>query len=84
MLRVGDEGLSLSNIDWTVEYDFLGKSCRQEIKRAGRLMHFDQDEEEDFSGQYILQMTDNEADKFGYRPWSLEKNMIDTRHERRK
>lgn len=29
--RVGDEWLSLSNIDWTIEYDYLGQSRRQGI-----------------------------------------------------
>lgn len=32
--RVGGEGLSLSNIDWTIEYDYLGQSRRQGIQRA--------------------------------------------------
>lgn len=71
--RVGDEGLSLSNIDWTIEYDYLGQSRRQGIQRAGRLMHSDNDgDDSEFNGQHILMMTDDEAEKFGDRLWSLE------------
>lgn len=81
--RVGDEGLSLSNIDWTIEYDYLGQSRRQEIQRAGRLMHSDHDgDDSEFNGQHILMMTDDEAEKFGDRLWSLEEKGIEVRYER--
>jgi len=76
--RIGDEGLSIDSIDWTIEYDFLGASRRQELQRVGRLMHDNNSSDDNESiGQHILMLTDKEADKFGDRLWSLEEKGID-------
>lgn len=37
--RVGDEGLSLPNLDRVVEFEFHAGSRRQEVQRMGRVMH---------------------------------------------
>lgn len=76
--RVGDEGLSLDDLDRVIEYKFHGGSRRQELQRAGRVMH------SDGIGQHIVQMTDEEFDKFGSRLYSLEEKGMDIRVERRK
>lgn len=65
--RVGDEGLSLDDIDIVIEYDFHGRSRRQELQRAGRVMHNDQD-----AGEHYVLMTDAEYDKYNRRLLSLE------------
>lgn len=75
--RVADEGLSLSDLDRVIEFDFHGGSRRQELQRAGRVMHSDS------IGQHIVQMTDEEFDKFGQRLYSLEEKGMDIRVERR-
>lgn len=75
--RVADEGLSLDELDRVIEYDFHGGSRRQELQRAGRVMH------SDGIGQHIVQFTDEEYDKFGQRLYSLEEKGIDIRLERR-
>lgn len=75
--RVGDEGLSLDDLDRVVEYKFHGGSRRQELQRAGRVMH------SDGIGQHIVQMTDQEFEKFGQRLYSLEEKGMDIRVERR-
>lgn len=75
--RVGDEGLSIDDLDRVIEYKFHGGSRRQELQRAGRVMH------SDGIGQHIVQMTDAEFDKFGQRLYSLEEKGMDIRIERR-
>lgn len=65
--RVGDEGLSISDIDTVIEYDFHGRSRRQELQRAGRVMH-----NKDTNGEHIVLMTDDEYDKYNDRFLSLE------------
>lgn len=75
--RVADEGLSLDELDRVIEYDFHGASRRQELQRAGRVMHSES------IGQHIVQMTDQEYDKFSERLYSLEEKGIDIRLERR-
>lgn len=67
--RVGDEGMSLPSLSRVVEFSFHGGSRRQEIQRAGRVMHNDTDGE---SGEHIVLMTDEEYEKFGDRLFSLE------------
>ncbi len=37
--RVGDEGISIKDIERVIEYDFHGGSRRQELQRMGRVMH---------------------------------------------
>lgn len=75
--RVADEGLSLDDLDRVIEYDFHGGSRRQELQRAGRVMHSDS------IGQHIVQMTDEEHEKYGRRLYSLEEKGMDIRLERR-
>lgn len=67
--RVGDEGMSLPSLSRVVEFSFHGGSRRQEIQRAGRVMHNDTDGE---AGEHIVLMTDDEYEKFGDRLLSLE------------
>lgn len=65
--RVGDEGLSLKDIDVVIEYDFHGGSRRQEAQRVGRVMHG-----EGGRGEHIILMTDDEYEDHGNRLYSLE------------
>ncbi len=76
--RVGDEGMSLSELDWSIEYQFHGGSRRQELQRTGRVMHSD-----DGAGQHIVQMTDEEAEKFDSRLYSIEERGMELQFERR-
>lgn len=76
--RVGDEGTSLPDLDWTIEHQFHGASRRQELQRTGRVMHG-----ETKDGHHILQMTDEEAEKFSERLYSLEERGMEIRYERR-
>lgn len=75
--RVGDEGMSVEDLDWSIEHDFHGGSRRQELQRTGRVMHGESE------GQHIIQMTDDEAEKFSERLYSLEERGMDIRYERR-
>lgn len=70
--RVGDEGLSLEDVDRIIEYDFHGSSRRQELQRVGRLMHGD-----DAKGEHYLLMTDEEYEKFSSRLFSLREKGYD-------
>jgi len=76
--RVGDEGLSLDDIDVVVEYDFHGGSRRQEAQRVGRVMHGEGDR-----GEHIILMTDEEYENHGNRLYSLEEQGFNIRFERR-
>lgn len=76
--RVGDEGTSLPDLDWTIEHQFHGVSRRQELQRTGRVMHGENGE-----GHHIVQMTDEEAEKFSDRLYSLEERGMEIRYERR-
>jgi len=77
--RVTDEGLSLPNIDLTIEYDFLYGSRRQEAQRAGRVMHG-----EESKGEHIVMMTDDEYKRHEKRLFGLEEQGLRIRIERRK
>lgn len=95
--RVADEGMSIPDLDWTIEHDFLGSSRRQEMQRTGRLMHGDQEESlttgdavegEDeavtaANGLHIVQMTDDEIEQHSERLYSLEEKGFDIQYERR-
>lgn len=70
--RVGDEGLSIENIDTVIEYDFHGSSRRQELQRAGRVMH-----NSSSTGKHHLLMTDDEYQKSSDRLLSLEQRGFD-------
>lgn len=75
--RVGDEGMSVEDLDWSIEHDFHGASRRQELQRTGRVMHGGED------ARHIIQMTDDEAEKFSERLYSIEERGMDIRYERR-
>lgn len=75
--RVADEGLSLEDLDRVIEYQFHGGSRRQELQRAGRVMHGPD------VGEHIVQMTDKEYKKFSRRLYSLEEKGMQIRIERR-
>jgi len=75
--RVADEGVSLDDLDRVIEYDFHGGSRRQELQRAGRVMH------SEGIGSHIIQMTDSEYDDYGSRLFSLEEKGIDIEFIRR-
>ena len=44
--RVGDEGMSLPDIEQVIEVSWLGGFCRQELQRTTRLLHSHTDEQE--------------------------------------
>lgn len=75
--RVADEGVSLDELDRVIEHDFHGGSRRQELQRAGRVMH------SDGIGQHIIQMTDQEYEDHGSRLFSLEEKGMDIEFVRR-
>lgn len=77
--RVGDEGVSLPNLNGVIEFDFHGGSRRQEAQRYGRLMHNSGDKQ----GEHILMMTDEEYEKYGKRLRSLEEQGVNISYERR-
>jgi len=95
--RIADEGMSLPDLDWSIEFDFLGSSRRQELQRTGRLMHgdgsdieIDEDADRDDNsalvtknGLHIVQMTDDELEKHGERLYSLEEHGFGIQLERR-
>jgi DNA excision repair protein ERCC-3 len=63
--RVGDEGISLPEIQRVIEYNFLYGSRRQEIQRIGRLFH-------SFSeGEHFILMTYDEFENYKKRLYSL-------------
>lgn len=76
--RVADEGVSLGNIKNVIEYDFHGRSRRQETQRVGRVMHGEGDE-----GTHIVMMTDAELEKYERRLYGLEEKGFGIRFERR-
>jgi DNA excision repair protein ERCC-3 len=63
--RVGDEGISLPELDTVIEVDFLYGSRRQELQRVGRLLHAKN------IGQHIILMTMDEFNKYHKRLLSL-------------
>lgn len=75
--RVADEGMSLNELDRVIEFDFHAGSRRQELQRAGRIMHTDG------IGTHIVQMTDDEYENHGKRLYSLEEKGIDIEFIRR-
>jgi len=66
--RVGDEGVSLPDLNGVIEFDFHGESRRQEAQRYGRLMRGDEGHER----EHILMMTDKEHEEYGKRLLALE------------
>jgi len=64
--RVGDEGISIPEIDSIVEVDFLYGSRWQESQRSGRLLH----SQKEATNHYIL-MTEEELERYGKRLLAL-------------
>jgi len=64
--RVGDEGLSLPDIERVIEIAFLAGSRMQESQRFGRLMHTSKKEPE-----HILIMTEEEFEKYNKRLYAI-------------
>jgi len=60
--RVGDEGVSLPDIERVIEVSFLYGSRMQESQRFGRLMHAQKEEPE-----HIIIMTEQEYELYGKR-----------------
>lgn len=63
--RVGDEGLSVKNIERTIEIDFLFGSRRQEGQRLGRLFHGQE------AGEHIILMSEREFEDYNKRLYSI-------------
>lgn len=63
--RVGDEGISIGNIERIIEVDFLFGSRRQESQRMGRLFHGKQ------KGEHIILMSEGEFEKYSKRLYSI-------------
>jgi len=55
---VGSEGISIPTLERVIEYDWLGKSRREEVQRMGRLFHSQMKEPE-----HIILMTEAEFRK---------------------
>jgi len=68
--RVGDEGISLPEVERVIEVDFLGGSRMQESQRFGRLMHSRK------STQHVVIMTEMEYRKFGKRLLALKEKGV--------
>ncbi len=64
--RVGDEGVSLPNIERVIEVAFLGRSRRQQVQRFGRLLHSPK------SVEHVLIMTEDEFERFYSRVYAIE------------
>jgi len=64
--RVGDEGISLSNLERVIEVAFLYGSRMQESQRFGRLMHSSKEEPE-----HIIIMTEEEFEKYQKRLYAI-------------
>jgi DNA excision repair protein ERCC-3 len=64
--RVGDEGISIPDLERVIEVAFLGRSRRQEAQRFGRLMHSQQREP-----QHIIIMTEREFKEYQRRLYAI-------------
>jgi DNA excision repair protein ERCC-3 len=63
--RVGDEGMSIPDIERVIEFDFLFGSRRQEGQRMGRLFHGTG------KGEHIILMTENEYEDHSKRLYAI-------------
>jgi len=64
--RVGDEGISIPEVERVIEVDFLYGSRMQESQRFGRLMHSKEKEP-----QHIIIMTEEEFEKYEKRLYAI-------------
>jgi DNA excision repair protein ERCC-3 len=69
--RVGDEGISLGDLERVIEFAFLFGSRRQELQRLGRLFH------SSFQGEHIILMTKEEFQNYRKRLFSIYEKGID-------
>ena len=63
--RVGDEGLSIPDIERIIEFDFLFGSRRQEVQRMGRILHGKS------KGEHNILMTEAEYQNYSKRLMGL-------------
>jgi len=63
--RVGDEGISIPELQRIIEIDFLFGSRRQEGQRLGRLFHGEE------KGEHLILMTEKEFESYGKRLHSI-------------
>lgn len=63
--RVGDEGLSIKDIERIIEIDFLFGSRRQEGQRMGRLFHGEG------KGEHIILMSNKEFEDHSKRLYAI-------------
>ena len=63
--RVGDEGVSLPELERVIEIDFLFGSRRQEGQRMGRVFHGKK------KGEHIILMTEEEYEKYEKRLYAI-------------
>ena len=64
--RVGDEGLSIPELDTIIEIDFMGGSRMQALQRVGRLSHRAIKPDQEPAVHHII-MTNDELEKYGKR-----------------
>ncbi len=64
--RVGDEGISIPDLERVIEISFLFGSRMQESQRFGRLMHSQKEEPE-----HIILATEEEFEKYGKRFYAI-------------
>ncbi|MFQ6076997.1 MAG: DEAD/DEAH box helicase [Candidatus Bathyarchaeia archaeon] len=64
--RVGDEGISIPEIDTLIEVDFLYGSRWQESQRSGRLLHSERE-----ATNHLILMTEEELERYGKRLLAL-------------
>ena len=64
--RVGDEGLSIPELDTIIEIDFLGGSRMQALQLIGRLAHRLVEPDKEPAVHHVL-MTEEELEKYGKR-----------------
>jgi DNA excision repair protein ERCC-3 len=75
--RVGDEGISLEDLERVIEFAFLFGSRRQELQRLGRLFH------SSFTGEHIILMTKEEFSLYRKRLFSIYEKGIEVSIEER-
>jgi len=75
--RIGDEGISLPEIQRIIEFDFLYGSRRQESQRVGRLFHSLE------KGEHYILMTLEEFAKYKKRLYSLIEKGIELEFEQK-
>lgn len=63
--RVGDEGVSIKELERVIEIDFLFGSRRQESQRMGRVFHGEK------KGQHIILMTEEEYHNYEKRLYAI-------------